>query len=96
MFFKTEEAIPRLSKEVVSHLIYEAKSTPLQRARLCIHSDDTSLIQEMIIVLLNDTYVRPHKHLSREESFFILEGEATVLIFDEAGTVTEKDTFITL
>ena len=43
----------------------------------------------MLIVHTRNTYVRPHKHLNKSESFHLIEGSVDVVIFDEAGGVAE-------
>ena len=43
----------------------------------------------MLIVLARGAYVRPHKHLHKPESFHVIEGTATVIFFDDTGTVEE-------
>ena len=41
----------------------------------------------MIIVFRRDSYIIPHKHVGKSESFHIIEGKAAVIIFDELGNV---------
>ncbi len=60
-----------------------------KRIRLCTHKDVDDTLHEMIIVLMKDTYIRPHKHLNKSESFHIIEGYADVIIFDDAGNIIE-------
>jgi cupin fold WbuC family metalloprotein len=85
--FVAEEDVVRVSRSDVSELKALAGGTPRKRARLCAHKDEGDLFQEMFIVHTKDTYVRPHKHLSKSESLHVLEGQADVLIYDEAGAV---------
>ncbi len=62
-----------------------AARNPRQRSRLCVHPGTDAPIHEMFIVHHHGAYVRPHKQLAKNESLQILEGEADVLLFDEAG-----------
>ena len=39
----------------------------------------------MLIVHMSGTYVQPHKHLEKCESFHIIEGRLRVLLFDNNG-----------
>jgi cupin fold WbuC family metalloprotein len=41
----------------------------------------------MFIVLAADTYVRPHRHLGKSESFHVIRGRGRVLLFDEDGSI---------
>jgi cupin fold WbuC family metalloprotein len=61
----------------------------LQRIRLCSHKDVNDVIHEMIIALKKTTYIRPHKHINRLESFHVLEGKASVVIFHDDGKIKD-------
>ena len=65
-----------------------ADQSPLRRARLCLHRDHNSLVQEMVIALFHDSYVRPHRHRDKSESFHVIEGRMAVLLFDDTGRLT--------
>jgi cupin fold WbuC family metalloprotein len=43
----------------------------------------------MFIVHKKDTYIRPHKHLHKTESVYIIEGSADIVIFDDIGGIVE-------
>ena len=43
----------------------------------------------MIICLARGTYVRPHRHVGKSESFHIMEGELDVVLFEDDGAVRE-------
>lgn len=64
-----------------------ADANPRRRVRLCAHRDPAEPIHEMMIVHSRMTYVRPHQHRTRIESFQVLEGEADLVLFDERGGV---------
>ena len=53
------------------------------RARICLHDQDTSLFQDMIIVALKKTKIPIHLHLKKDESLLVLEGKVRVSIYDE-------------
>jgi cupin fold WbuC family metalloprotein len=67
-----------------------ARQSPLQRARYCLHSGDDAAVQEMIIALTENCYVRPHRHRTKAETFCILEGEMDVILLDAAGRELER------
>ena len=67
-----------------------AEQSPLRRARLCLHQDHNSLVQEMVIALFQDSYVRPHRHRDKSESFHVIEGRLAVLLFDDTGKLTRR------
>ncbi len=60
-----------------------------QRSRLCTHKDINDKLHEMFIVHRKDTYIRPHKHLDKSESYHIIKGSAYIITFDEQGTMAE-------
>ena len=66
-----------------------ARDNPRQRIRLCMHRNPEDSLQEMLIVHTKDTYVRPHKHEGRVESFSVLEGLVDVILFEENGAVQQ-------
>jgi cupin fold WbuC family metalloprotein len=65
----------------------EAAKTVRRRTRLCAHADVEDAVHEMLIVHERDAYVRPHRHFGKSESFHVVEGQGTVLLFDEVGNV---------
>jgi cupin fold WbuC family metalloprotein len=63
-----------------------AKS-PKRRARINAHPGSDDLLHEMLIALAGDSYIRPHKHPGKSESFHIIEGAVDIVILDEAGDI---------
>jgi cupin fold WbuC family metalloprotein len=68
---------------------------PLRRARLCLHRSTSDAVQEMIVVMHKDTYVRPHRHIGRTESVHIMEGRGTVIFFNASGKPVRSITLTT-
>lgn len=66
-----------------------ARAHPKQRYRSCIHDDDDEMVQEMLIAHTNRTFVRPHMHKQHRETLHIVEGRATVIIFDPSGEAVD-------
>ena len=60
-----------------------------KRARLCAHDDETDPLHEMLICLARETYIRPHRHPGKSESFHIIEGELDVVLFEPTGEIRE-------
>jgi cupin fold WbuC family metalloprotein len=87
--YVSDEPIVRLTREDVEFLKNKVAETPRGRVRLCAHKGNDNLLHEMVIVLSRGTYIRPHKHLSKSESFHIIEGAVDIAIMDDAGAVTE-------
>ncbi len=66
-----------------------AVSSLTGRARICIHKNDHEELHEMLIALNRGSYVRPHKHSGKSESFHVVEGAAYVIIFEDDGQIKE-------
>lgn len=86
VFYIKEDIIDISNKDIV-FLKTKAANNKRARARLCTHPSIESSLHEMLIVMAKKTYVRPHKHLGKGESFHIIEGNLKVVIFDEEGNV---------
>lgn len=63
---------------------------PLGRARICLHLDPDNPIHEMVIAFTTNSYSRPHRNVRNSKSYFIIEGNMLVLIFDNEGRITRK------
>jgi cupin fold WbuC family metalloprotein len=83
------EKIIRIEHSDVQQFIALAKVNKRERLRLCTHHNTNESIHEMLIVLSQNTYVRPHKHLGKPESFHVIEGSADIVMFDDNGDVHE-------
>jgi cupin fold WbuC family metalloprotein len=60
---------------------------PRKRIRLCTHRSPDETVHEMFIIHTDQTYVRPHKHIGKAESFSIIEGVVDVILFHDDGTI---------
>jgi cupin fold WbuC family metalloprotein len=60
-----------------------------KRIRLCTHKDVDDEVHEMLIVHAKDTYVRPHKHVNKIESFHVIEGKVDIVLFKEDGGIMD-------
>lgn len=86
VFYPTEDPVV-VGAALIDTLKQAALASPRKRARLCTHASPAHSLHEMLIVLQRGTYIRPHRHLGRIESFTILEGEADVVLYHEAGSI---------
>lgn len=76
-----------LGRDDIEWLKARAAKTARQRIRICSHRDSGDLLHEMLIVHTRNTYVRPHKHVGKDESFHVISGEVNVVLFEEDGAV---------
>jgi cupin fold WbuC family metalloprotein len=84
-----DEPIVATTRSEVDLLKQSASASLLKRSRICAHRHGTDSLHEMLIVLERDSYIRPHKHQGKSESFHIIEGVVDVIIFDDAGDVRD-------
>jgi cupin fold WbuC family metalloprotein len=83
----SEPEVVLFGLEQIADLKREALAAPLKRARLCLHRSTADAIQEMIIALHKTSYVRPHRHPGKTESFHVLDGRLMVVLFDDEGAI---------
>lgn len=84
-----DDRIVKVGRRDIEFLKERARCNQRKRIRLCAHKDIDNRLHEMLIVHTKDTYVRPHKHLNKSESFHIIEGLVDVVVFDEVGDIIE-------
>jgi len=84
-----DEPIVKVGPREIEFLKQKLALSPRGRVRLCAHPGNGDLLHEMIIVLAQSTYVRPHKHLAKSESFHVIEGVVDVVAFAEDGSIAE-------
>lgn len=87
--FIADSAIVSVSDEDIAFIKKQAVANDRKRARICAHRDSSDTLHEMIIAIADSSYICPHKHNGKSESFHIIEGEVDVVIFDEDGAVVD-------
>lgn len=85
-----EHGVFVLDSAVIKSLKSAARKSPFGRARICLHIDTNSPVQEMVIALCKNSIVEPHRHpIHKPESYHLLEGEMDVNIFASTGEVIQ-------
>lgn len=87
--YVADEPVVKVARDGVETLKQLAGRTVRRRVRLCAHRQTEDALHEMLIVLQRGTYVRPHRHLNKSESFHVVEGALTVVLFTDAGEIRE-------
>ena len=83
------DPVVKISREDINYLKQVAAISHRKRSRLCAHKDISSSLHEMMIIHKSDTYVRPHKHIGKSESFHLIDGEVVLVLFEENGDIRE-------
>lgn len=84
-----------VDRELIEKVKKISEENAHSNARLCLHaSPEEESLHDMVVLEYQDKKCRkPHKHLEREETLHMMEGEMVSFIFDEEGNLIEK-TFI--
>ncbi|MBA3015645.1 MAG: WbuC family cupin fold metalloprotein [Proteobacteria bacterium] len=85
------EIVKVISRELLLHLSREARGLPRLRKNYNLHSSDNSRCHRLLNAMEPASYIRPHRHVDQEkdEAFILMRGALGVIIFDDAGEVTE-------
>ncbi|BAE48880.1 WbuC family cupin fold metalloprotein [Paramagnetospirillum magneticum] len=89
VIYNTDD-VALVGRDMLETLKAEAVNAPLRRSRLCLHRTPEDPLHEMVIAFCRDSYVRPHRHLTKTESFHVIEGRILVVLFDDNGRVTHR------
>lgn len=76
-----------MTKNDLSLLKKLANQNIRQRVRFCAHENVNDDLHEMFVVHTKNCFVRPHFHINKPESLYVIEGYADLLIFNSAGIV---------
>jgi len=83
--YYSKNSIISINKENLQFFKDRAKHNERNRCRLCTHKNTEDKVHEMFIVHRKGTYIRPHKHLNKDESAHIIEGAGYLIIYDDQG-----------
>jgi cupin fold WbuC family metalloprotein len=87
--YDATDPVVHLGQEELDFLSQAINLSPRRRSRICTHRSVQELLHEMFVIYSNATYVRANKHLGKDESVFVIRGEADFLFFDDRGTLIE-------
>lgn len=87
--FQLSGNIVSVGKKEVEFVKQQALSNSRGRARICMHANSQDDLHEMLIAISKESYITPHRHHNKVESLHVVEGEVTVVIFNEDGTISE-------
>jgi cupin fold WbuC family metalloprotein len=82
--------LKKLTTDDLITLSQQALQSPRLRANSNLHQELSDPIQRLAIAMEPDTLILPHRHPHTWEVLTALRGRFTVLVFDDAGKVTER------
>ena len=83
------DPIVKVGQEELAFLKQQAADNQRKRARICAHKTNDDALHEMLIAISAKSYIHPHKHLGKSESFHIVDGLVDVVVFDDQGEIVE-------
>lgn len=84
-----DDTIVRLGPGEMAFLKKQALSNERGRARICAHRTTDDPLHEMLLAISAASYIHPHKHSGKSESFLVLEGAVDVVVFEDSGEIAE-------
>ncbi|MFL6244852.1 MAG: WbuC family cupin fold metalloprotein [Thermoanaerobaculia bacterium] len=84
----TDEVV-RLDARAIDLVRDRASRVSRGRARICMHKSATDSLHEMLIAITATSYIRPHRHHARAESFHLVEGAADVVLLRDDGEIDD-------
>lgn len=85
--FIADAAIVEVDDADVALLKRQALASPRGRSRICAHRTGEDALHEMIIAISRGSYIHPHRHFGKSESFHVVEGSLDVAIFRDDGAL---------
>jgi len=81
-----------IDAELIRSLVERARNSPRLRVNHNFHSSMEDNPHRFLNVMLQGTYVAPHRHLNppKSESFVVLDGKIAFFTFDDAGRVSSS------
>jgi cupin fold WbuC family metalloprotein len=87
-----DSRIQLLDAQLFRNLIDRARQSPRRRTNHNFHASLDEHANRFLNVMLQGTYITPHRHLSppKPEGFVVLDGRVAVFIFDDTGRVVNS------
>lgn len=87
------EPVTLLAGGLFRDLLERARSAPRRRTNFNFHAGPEENCHRFLNVMMADTYVTPHRHVTplKPESFVLLEGRAAFFIFNDDGSIRRCD-----
>lgn len=58
-----------------------------KRVRICTHSNVDDALHEMFVCYTKETQIAPHKHVGKDETFYVMEGEMDFILYNDSADV---------
>jgi len=79
-----------VSTTLLDEMTARSAASPRRRAHHNLHASPADPVQRFVVVAQSDTYIRPHRHMTKSELCTMVRGRFEVVVFDADGTITER------
>jgi len=79
----------KIDSQLLDAVTAMAKASPRLRMNHNFHPALDDPVQRLLNALEPWTYIRPHKHVTKEESFVLLRGSVLAVVFNDDGTIRD-------
>ena len=79
-----------ITEELLDTVTLQAKENPRLRMNYNFHATMDAPIHRLLNALEPGTYLPPHRHVDKEETYLVLRGSLMAFFYDEVGNVTER------
>lgn len=79
-----------ITEDLLDMVTAQAKESSRLRMNHNFHKTMDAPVHRMLNALEPETYLPPHRHSDKEETYLVLRGRLMAFFYDEKGNVTEK------
>lgn len=79
-----------ITEQLLDMVTGQAKESPRLRMNYNLHESMDEPIHRLLNALEPRTYLPPHRHRDKVETYLVLRGSLLAFFFDDEGNVTEK------
>ncbi len=79
----------KITTDLLDTVTEQARTSPRLRMNYNFHPELSDPVQRLLNVVEPWTYIRPHKHTTKEESFVLLRGKVLAVSFNDDGTIRD-------
>lgn len=87
--FLAEGPIATIGAEEIAILKAAVVKSSKGRVRINVHVRGDDRLHEMFIAIRPESYIRPHKHPTKSESFHLVYGSVDIVVFEDGGQIRQ-------
>lgn len=87
---KFAQLLKLITEELLDTVTSQAKENSRLRMNYNFHASMDAPIHRLLNALEPGTYLPPHRHTDKEETYLVLRGSLLAFFYDDAGNVTDK------